>query len=175
MPENFEFSFSHPVHGEELLDGTGTLARTSWLAKRLRDDDIFFMQDGALSQLLFKEVLSSFLAGLDIATIVLAFSLIERTIAGRLATVRDGLSERATSEALIDRALEREWLTPDEHKSLNELRAVRNPIVHFRDSLSDTRPEIRAVLSAKTTDRLLEEDAKNILDAALHVLRKTAL
>lgn len=175
MAGEFDFSFDRPVHGEELLGGTGQLARASWLAKRLRDDDIYFMQDGALSQLLFKEVLSCFLAGLDIATIVLAFSLIERTIAGRIATVCDNFPERATSESLLNSALEREWLTPDDHKSLNELRKLRNPIVHFRDSLSDERPEVRAVLSAKTTGQLLETDAKQILDAALHVLRKTAL
>lgn len=133
------------------------------------------MQDGTLSQLLFKEVLSSFVAGQYIATIVLGFSLIERTVAGRLAFSGDKSAASAKSETLLMNALERGWLKKEEHEHLNELRRLRNPIVHFRDHLSGTRPEIRADLNARTTEQVLETDAKRILEAAIYVLQKTAL
>lgn len=175
MKTEFDFSFDRPVHGEELLGGTGQLARASWLAKRVREDDIYFMQDGTLSQLLFKEALSTFVAGQYIATIVLAFSLIERTVAGRLAFVGEKSAALAKSEALLKSALEHEWLRTEEHELLDELRKLRNPIVHFRDHLSETRPEVRAALNARTTEHVLEGDAKQILEAAIHVLQKTAL
>ena len=175
MKTEFDFSFDRPVHGEELLGGTGQLPRASWVAKRIREDDIYFMQDGTFSQLLFKEALNSFVAGQFIATIVLAFSLIERTVAGRLAFVGEKSAARAKSEILLKGALERGWLRTEEHKLLDELRELRNPIVHFRDHLSDTRPEVRAALSARTTEQVLEVDAKQILEAAIHVLQKTAL
>lgn len=175
MDRDIDFSFDRPVFGQELLGGAGQLDRASWLARRIRDDDIYFMQDGSLSQLLFKEVLSAFIAGLDIATVVLAFSLIERTIAGRLAFVGDKQASLAKSEVLLKNALARNWLSKEEHHLLDELRKLRNPIVHFRDHLSGSRPEVRADLSARTTGQVLENDAKGIVEAAIHILKKTAL
>ncbi len=175
MKSEFDFSFDRPVHGEELLGGTGQLARASWLTKYIREDDIYFMQDGTLSELLFKEVLSSFVAGQLIATIVLGFSLIERTIAGRLASIGDKAA-LANSEDLLKNALERDWLKKDEYEQLNELRkSVRNPIVHFRDHASETRPELKAYLNARTIEKQLETDAKKILEATIHLLQKNAL
>jgi hypothetical protein len=175
METEFNFSFDRPVYGEELLGGSVQLARASWVARRVRNDDVYFMQDGTLSQLLFKEVLSTFVSGQYIATIVLAFSLIERTVAGRLAFVGDKPAALANSVPLLKSALERGWLKQEEHDLLDELRKLRNPIVHFRDHLSETRPEVRAALSARTTEQILESDAKQILEATIHVLQKTAL
>jgi hypothetical protein len=175
MGTELDFSTVRPVHGVELLSGSGQLTRASWLARHIREDDIYFMQDGTFSQLLFKEVLSTFVAGQHIATIVLAFSLIERTVAGRLAFVGDIPTAKAKSEVLLKNALERGWLKPEEYKLLNKLRNLRNPIVHFRDHLSETRPEVRAVLSARTAEQVLEGDALKILEATIHVLQKTAL
>ena len=54
METEFDFSFDRPVYGEELLGGSGQLARASWVARRVRNDDVYFMQDGTLSHLLFK-------------------------------------------------------------------------------------------------------------------------
>ena len=175
MKTELDFSFDRTVHGEELLGGTGHLARASWLAKRVREDDIYFMQDGTLSQLLLNEVLNSFLAGQHIATIVLGFSLIERTVAGRLAFIGEKTAAMLKSEPLLKAALARKWLTDEEHLALDELRKLRNPIVHFRDHLSDVRPEVRAALNARTTEQVLEADAKRILETVIHVLKKTAL
>jgi len=175
MTTELEFSFDHPVFGQELLGGNGYLARASWVAKRIREDDIFHMQDGTLSQLLFKEVLSSFVAGQYIAAIVLGFSLIERTVAGRLAFIGDNDAALAKSEDLLKNAFDRKWLKEEEYDLLNKLRKVRNPIVHFRDPLSESRPEVRAASTAQSTIQILEEDAKCILDAAIRVLGKTAL
>ena len=175
MKTEFDFSFDRPVSGEELLGGSGQLARARWLTKHVRDDDLYLMQDGTLSQLLFKEVLNTFVAGQYIATIVLAFSLIERTVAGRLAFVGEKSAALGKSEALLESALERGWLRTEEHELLDKLRKLRNPIVHFRDHLSETRPEIRAALNARTTEQILESDAKKILEATIHVLQKTAL
>jgi hypothetical protein len=175
MTDPFDISFDRPVHGQELLGTIGPLARASWLAKHLRADDIYFMQDGTLSQLLFREVLSCYVAGHHIATIVLAFSLIERNFAGRLALIGDKSAASATSESLLTKALRHKWLSADEHRTLDALRRRRNPIVHYRDHLSDERPEVRAAISANSTEQLLEADAMEILEATIHVLRKTAL
>ncbi len=167
---NFSSAFS-----DSLLGGTGQLARASWLAKRVREDNVYFMQDGTLSEILFKEILNSFVAGQFIATIILGFSLIERTVAGRLAFVGDKAA-LAKSEDLLKNALEHEWLGKEEHELLDELRkSMRNPIVHFRDHLSETRPELRAPLNARTIEQQLEADAKKILEATIRLLQKIAI
>ena len=175
METDPDFSFDRPVYGYELLGDSGQVARASWLTKHIRDDDIYFMQDGTLSQLILKEVLSTFVAGQYIATIVLAFSLIERTVAGRLAFVGEKSAALAKSESLLKSAFERRWLSTEEYELLGELRKLRNPIIHFRDHFSETRPEIRATLNARTTEQILEADAKKILEATINVLQKTAL
>lgn len=175
MKPEFDFSFSRPVLGADLLGGTGHLARASWLAKHIREEDMYFMQDGTFSQLLLQEVLSTFVGGQFIATIVLGFSLIERTIAGRLAYGDEKNAALATSEMLLKNALDRNWLTQEEHDLLDNLRKLRNPIVHYKDHFSDKRPEIRAAMNARTIEQALERDAKEILAATIKVLGKTAL
>lgn len=110
-----------------------------------------------------------------IATVVLGFSLIERTIAGRLSFNSERKAAGGTSEELVNAALNKKWLTPEEYANLNALRKLRNPIVHFRDHLDASRPEVKALLSAKTTAQIIEEDAKKVVEATIHVLNKTAL
>jgi hypothetical protein len=48
METEFDFSFDRHVYGEELLGGSVQLARASWVARRVRNDDVYFMQDGTL-------------------------------------------------------------------------------------------------------------------------------
>lgn len=175
MVKKLDFSFDRTVTGEELLVGSGRLGRLAWLAKRIPEKDLYLLQDGAFSQFLFSEVSESFVNGQFIATIVLGFSFIERTIAGRLSFVSEKNAAKGTSEQLIDAALAKGWVTTEEKKLLNNLRALRNPIVHFKEPLAQNRPEIRALMEAKTASQLLEHDAKNILEAMIHVLNKTAL
>ncbi len=175
MAAELDFSFDRPVYGKELFGGSGQLARASWLARQIRDDDIYFMQDGTLSQLLFKEVLNSYVLGQYIAAIVLGYSLIERTLAGRFSFIGEIKIAAAKSEILLKKAAERGWLSGEEVQLLDELRKLRNPIVHFRDHLSRARPEVRAAVNGGTTQQVLEEDAQKIIEATIHVLSKTAL
>lgn len=175
MNTKLDFSFDKPVDGEELLGGTGEVARALWLTKRVCNEDVYFMQDGTLSHLLFKEVLSCFVAGHYFATIILGFSLIERTVAGRLSFIGDKKSCMAKSKTLLQNAFDRGWLEKDEYELLGELRQLRNPIAHFRDYLSKDRPESKAAMNACTTEQVLEADAKKILDATIHLLKKTAI
>jgi len=175
MPNDLDFSLDYAVPGDVLLGGTGRLGRMAWLGKQLRENDLYLLQDGALSKLIFNEVLECFISGQFIATIILGFSFIERTIAGRLSHVGEKAASKGSSEELIATALQRNWLTKTEHDHINELRTLRNPIVHFREHLAETRPEVKAALNARSTAQMLETDAKQILEAAIHVLGKTAL
>ena len=119
MPNNIDFSPDRAITGSDLLGGSGRLGRVEWLAKHFSAGDLYLLQDGAFSQLLFTDVLETFVGGQFIATIILGFSFIERTIAGRLFFVGEKDAAMGKSEALLNAALRKGWLTIDEHAHLN--------------------------------------------------------
>lgn len=177
MSHNIDFSLDRAITGSQLLAGSGRLGRVEWLTKNLPENDLYFLQDGEFSHLLLTDLLETFVGGQFIATIILGFSFIERTIAGRLDYMGENgpAKEKWRSDKLLKVALCKEWLTVEEHSNLIRLGKLRNPIVHFHDLLAETRPEVKAELSAKTTAQMLESDAKQMLAAAIHVLKKTSL
>ena len=175
MSNDLDFSFDVSATGEQLLGGSGQFVRGAWLSQRIRRDDFFLLQDGSFSKLLFAEVLECYVSGHFIATAVLAFSLIERTIAGRLSHIGREAEAKGTSQELLRAALNRHWITQNEYDQIDALRDLRNPIMHFKDHLAPNRPEVKAAMSGRDTRQLLESEAKSILEAAIHVLGKTAL
>ena len=175
MNEDIDFSLDQSVYGRELVLGSGRLYRLEWLTKRIPEQDLYLLQDGVFSQLLFNEISECFINGQFIATIVLGFSFIERAIAGRLSFIGDKKIAAGTSEQLINAAHKKGWLTETECNHLNDLRKLRNPVVHFKEPLDLSRPEVASILRTKTTPQLLEGNAQQILEATIHVLNKTAL
>ena len=175
MTNKLDFSPDRAVTGSELLKGSYRLSRVEWLTNNLHENDLYLFQDGELSQLLFTDLIETFVGGQFIATILLGFTFIERTIAGRLSFVGDKKTAKESSTELLDAALSRGWLSIGEHSKLNELRQLRNPIVHFREHLADTRPEVKAVLSGRSATQMFESDAKQILAVSIHVLKQTSL
>lgn len=176
MEDELDFSIERTVRGSELLSGTGRLGRLAWLGRKIKDDDLYHLQDGAFSQLLFNEVIESYVNGQFVAAIILGFSFIERAIAGRLHHVNAKIADRGRSNELISAAFERGWLTTTERDALTKLGALRNSIIHFREHLSEDRPEVRSLLGAMTLPQMMEADAKLIVETAiLSVLNATAL
>ena len=168
---NFGFS----VPGDALLGKSGHLRRAQFLASKIDKTGLYFLQDGTITQRLFIEASETYAAGQFMATIVLGFSFIERTIAGRLNYLGKSKEAQARSEQLLATAKDAGWLTSEEHSKLEELRKFRNPVVHFRDSLDQSRPEVQAALAAKTTEEYLELQAREVLVAAIHVLNTSAI
>lgn len=175
MPTELDFSFDVSVSGESLLAGNGQLERVAWVSKRIRRDDFFFLQDGSFSKLLFEELVGCFVNGHFIATCALGYSLIERTIAGRLSHQGESSLAGKMGGHLLQGALDRGWITREEFDDMESLRKVRNPMVHFKPQSAQNRPEVRANACGLSTAQLLEADAKRILEAAIKVLGKTAV
>ena len=172
---DFSFRDSDAVFGKELLAKVGTDHRSMWIRSKIRENDLYFFQDGKLSQVLFLETLACFEERHFSAVVVLAFTFIERSIAGRFFSQGHGDPRNLTSENLLKKGSELGWLSKHEFEHLDQLRQIRNSLVHFRDPLHPERPEIRAVLSAKLPTELLESDAQTVLGAAIHVLSKSAI
>lgn len=177
MSDGIDFSMHQAAtaSGREVLATDERIVRADWIGKHILPDDLFCFQDGKFSRQMFQEAISCFVNGQFIAVIVLGFSFIERSLVGRF--WENGRKDlvSASSENLLKEALARGWLSKVEYQNLDRLRAIRNPIVHFKNPYSEDRPEYRAILSAKDLKRMLESDARQTLEAAVHVLHKTSL
>lgn len=180
MAEKFEMdmSLSHHAAGEDLFKASDRqkLARSAWLNAQINPTCLYFFQDGQFSRELFQEAVSCFIDGYFIATIVLAFAFIERSIAGRLSHCGDMGTARKSSQDLLKEARNRQWLSANEYASLDELRERRNPVTHFREHEDENRPESRAKARKTEMSESLEADGQAILDAAIkYMLNKTSL
>lgn len=163
------------MSGEALMGSSGRVRRARLLAEGIDRTGLYFLQDGTLTHRLFIEAAETFLSGQFISTTILGFSFIERTIAGRLHHLGKKSESKSKSEVLFKHAKKYKWLSDEEYQNLEEIRKFRNPIVHFKDPLDESRPEIQALLNAKTTKEYLEVQAERVLMAAIHVLNYTAL
>lgn len=172
MADEIDFSTSRAAFGAELLPNAGQAERLAWLIASLPPRDLYFLQDGSFSVELFREAAQSYINGQFISAVVLGFSFLERTIAGRLHYV--GASTAAGKSAdLIQEAFAKGWLSAQEKEQLHQLRKLRNPVIHFREGFE--HPDIAAILQAKTLPQYLEGAAKSVMGAAIHVANKTAI
>jgi hypothetical protein len=147
IPEFFEF-----------IQTTGEAGRRSWVKDLIPNTDIIFLQDGNVSEHILREAIFCYLNGQFLATILLSFSLIERSIAARLSHVGEKSSGRSTD--LLKAACDKKWLTAEERKNLDILnKTIRNPVAHFKALGDSTRVEPPS----------FEQHAKDALTAAVHV------
>jgi hypothetical protein len=176
MSDELDFSISESVSSDKILSSSAKGNRLSWVSTQIGGPDgFFFFQDGRFSRYIFQEALHCYIEGQFICTIVLAFSFIERSLAGRFFEIGRADLERSRSEDLLIEAQKIGWLSIEEHTLLQDLKSIRNSVAHFRDPSDFSRPEIRALLSAKEPYVMLENEAKQVLLAAFRVLNKTAI
>lgn len=170
---NVDFSTRYALSRKELLSFDGRLDRSAWLQDQLPTGDFFFVQDAPLTTPLFQEAIMCFINGQFIASIVLGFSVIDRSLAARLDSISVPVPRNANE--LLGAAKKRGWLSDDEFSKLDAAREYRNPVIHFRNTLDPSRPDIRALPFGKDLYTVLEQDAKHVLCAAIHILDKTTI
>jgi hypothetical protein len=169
-----DFNLTHTVNSEELLRGSGRLERLALLNEKIKKGDLYFLQDGKRSRLIFQEAADSYVNGRFISCIALGFSFIERTIAGRLWHLDEKSLSKKSGESLLSEALNRKWINQGEFVSLNNLRRLRNYTVHFQPPL-DEENNVKDLFSPDPRSIDFEENAKQVILAALNVLHKTSI
>ena len=170
-----DFDLTHSVKSEDILKGTGRLERLSWLHEKIGKGGIFFFQDGMRSKIVFQEAADTFINGQYIASIALGFSFIERTVAGRLWHLNEKKKAKTRNNSqLLNFTKERDWLTDGEVTALNNLRDVRNYVVHFKDPDS-AEMKVHNIFEKQPRSVDFEADAYAVMQAAIDVLSKTAL
>ena len=160
---------------EERVAREGRLARLEWLAGRTPKSEALIFRGGWVAKYLFEETRYCFAYGQFIATVVLGFAFIERTLAALFyETGRSGL-ERASISVLLREGRDIGWLSDDELRELDEVRSLRNPLAHFRAPLTQDTVERRAVERQELPYSVLEDDARKVMTAVFHLLSWNAV
>lgn len=164
------------IEHEDAIARADRIARLEWLASNYPSSDLGFMLHGGwLSHRLLEEARYCFAYGQFLAAAILGVAFIERVFAARFyAAGRDDL-ERAGGNDLLREALRTAWISQDEFEQFDEVRRLRNPLVHFRRPLAPDTMEYRAVEGEAHPDQLAEGDAQAILMGVFHVLQKSAV
>ena len=151
--------------------------RADWLATQFGRMDIVFFQDGPLLRQMTNEAIRCFVNGEFIATVLLAFSIAERSIAGRLLAAGDtGVREERDLGKLLKRACVRGWISKQELKHVTDVCSeFRNSLAHIRTSTEPGRHERRANDSACSLSEIVESDARALLAMAFLILGKTSI
>jgi len=166
---------------ENSLAHEGRLSRLKWMAKNTPQPENLVFRGGLMSKFLFEEARYSFVYGQFLATIILSLAFIEHVLAALFYETGRNDLERAGIAKLAKEALQQRWLSENEYAWLEEIREIRNPIVHFRhlgiqpNEQSEqnwwrNRIESRSILQNQLPYELLEEDAKKAVTITLHLL-----
>ena len=175
MVDELDFDLSFTVKAEELLKGSGRLERLSWLNSNLKKGDLYFLQDGERSKLVFQEAMDSYVNEQFLSAIALGISFIERTIAGRLWHLKEQALSKKSGETLLKEALSRKWINKGESIELANLRKIRNYVVHFQEPTTIESENIKDLFLPNPKSIDFEDRAKLVIKAAINVLGKTSL
>jgi len=66
------------------------------------------------------------------------------------------------------------WLTSEDTAARHALRAVRNPITHFRPLSTQDTIELRSVTSSESPHSIMEADARSVMNAVLQIHARQA-
>lgn len=172
--DELDFDLTHTIDSKELLKGSGKLERLSMLLAKISKGDLYFLQDGKRSKVVFQEAAVTYINGQFISAIALGFSLIERTIAGRLWFLDERTKAKAKSDELLDEAARRGWITGRECELLKELKNIRNYVMHFQDPSND-ESNFKNLFTTDPKSVDFEDNAKNVILTAISVLQKTSI
>jgi hypothetical protein len=149
--------------------------RLAWVAAEAPSAEIWIFPGGWLGQHLFEEARYCFVYGQFLASTVLGFAYIERTLAAMFYGAGRNDLQRATSGKLLKEALAAGWIDERELEVFEKARRLRNPLIHFRKPLHNELPESRAVTEERHPYEVVESDAKHILEVMFRLVERNAV
>jgi hypothetical protein len=154
---------------------TGRLERLQWLATELPTGEYLTFPGGLMAKFLFEETRYCFAYGQYLAVIVLGVAFIERTLAAEFyASGRNDL-ERSSISELLREARSVGWLTAAEYDAFDRARKVRNPVTHFRHPGHRENIESRMLEENDYPYTVIEQDARLIAAAVMHMVGRHAV
>jgi hypothetical protein len=133
------------IDREHVTERDARIERLNWLEATFPSLEIVVMDGGWLSHQLLEETKYSFVHAQYVATCVLALAEIERILAGRLFAIGVDEFERASGERLFSAAFEKGIISNEDASVIDEMRKLRNALIHFRSPLHDDTLEVRSI------------------------------
>ena len=148
--------------------------RLKWLISKSPSAQILTFPGGFLGKQLFEEARYCFVYGQLLASAILGFAFVERTLAAMFYGAGRNDLQRATSEVLFLEGHTAGWLTEQELEAFDKARCLRNPLVHFRKPGHKDSPEFRGVSDDRHPYEVVEDDAKHILGVMFRLVQRNA-
>ena len=150
-------------------------ARLDWMAEIMPAAEYLTFPGGFMAKYLFEEVRYCFVYGQFLAVIILGLAFLEKTLASWFFMAGRNDLERASISRLLREARNEAWLMEDEYEKLERIRLARNPVAHFRAPLSDDSIEFRALDKEDHPYSVIEQDARDVIEAVMHMLGRNAV
>ncbi len=149
--------------------------RLQWLATELPKTEHLMFPGGLMAEFLFEETRYCFAYGQYLAVIVLGMAFIERTLAAEFYAVGRNDLERSNISKLLQEARSAKWLSEVEYEAFDRARQIRNPVTHFRRPGHCENIEYRMVEENEYPYTVIEQDARTIAAAVMHMVGRNAI
>ena len=156
---------------EDAVCFEGRVERLNWIAEMVPEGE-YGTFHGSMRKYLFEEVRYCFVYAQFLAVIVLGLAFLETTFAACFYAAGRNDLERASISELLCEAKDVGWLTESEHKKLDQIRLLRNPVVHFRPPLTKDTIEYRAYDKETYHYSVIEQDARDVIQVVMHIHEK---
>ena len=150
-------------------------ARPDWIAEIIPTAEYLIFPSGFMAKYLFEEARYCFVYGQFLAVIVLGLAFLEKTLAAWFFMAGRNDLARASISRLLREARNEAWLTDAEHEKLERIRLGRNPVTPFRAPLSEDSIEFRALGKADYPYAVIEQDARDVIEAVMRMLGRNAV
>lgn len=164
------------VRREEETKRKGRIERLRWIIDNTPSTQHgFLFHGGEMAARLYEEARYCFVEAQYLATTILCVSFVEHHLSGMMYGAGDDDAEDFTAYNAIEEAKKRGLISDDEASALHEARMVRNPIAHFQAPLDGNGLSKRAIEESASTQQIVEEDAKDALDAMFRVITRQGI
>ncbi len=176
MTENLQINDAEQwISREDEICHGDRVERLRWLAAELPRTDYLSFPGGLMAKFLFEEIRYSFAYGQYLAVIVLGLAFIERTLAAEFYAAGRNDLERSSFSGLLREAKNARWLNDKEYEAFDHTRRIRNPVTHFRHPGHRENIEHRMVEENEYPYTMIEQDARTIVAAVMHMVGRSAV
>lgn len=163
------------ISREDEICRADRVERLKWLSTELPKSGHLMFPGGLMAKFLFEETRYCFAYGQYLAVIVLGMAFIERTLAAEFYSAGRNDLERSNISKLLQEARSAKWLSAAEYEAFDRARRIRNPVTHFRRPGHCENIEHRMVEENEYPYTVIEQDARTIAAAVMHLVGRNAV
>jgi hypothetical protein len=176
MTENLQINEAEQwISHEDEICHADRVERLRWLASKLPRAQYSTFPGGLMAKFIFEETRYCFAYGQYLAVIVLGLAFIERTLAVEFYAAGRNDLERSSFSKLLREAQNARWLSEEEYQAFDRARKIRNPVTHFRHPGHHENIEHRMEEENEYPYTMIEQDARTIAAAVMHMVGRNAV